>query len=142
MTWPPSRRRSPAPSSTVEPRLTTVIGPAGVGKSRLLRAFLEGTADTAAALRGRCLSYGDGITFWPLAEIVREVAGIGYGDALEDARAKLEALLGPERSNVTQRIGAAIGLIDSVFPVEETFWAVARSVRDAGRRATAHRRGR
>ncbi len=106
--------------------LTTVIGPAGVGKSRLLRAFLEGTADTAASLRGRCLSYGDGITFWPLAEIVREVAGIGYGDALDVARTKLEALLGPERSNVTQRIGAAIGLIDSVFPVEETFWAVAR----------------
>jgi tetratricopeptide (TPR) repeat protein len=106
--------------------LTTVIGPAGVGKSRLLRAFLERTSDTADSLRGRCLSYGDGITFWPLAEIVREAAGIGYGDALEDARAKLEALLGPDRSNITQRVGAAIGLIDAVFPVEETFWAVAR----------------
>jgi class 3 adenylate cyclase/tetratricopeptide (TPR) repeat protein len=106
--------------------LTTVIGPAGVGKSRLLRAFLETSADSARALRGRCLSYGDGITFWPLAEIVRDAAGIDYDDRLDVARAKLEALLGPELSNVTQRIGAAIGLIDAVFPVEETFWAARR----------------
>jgi class 3 adenylate cyclase/tetratricopeptide (TPR) repeat protein len=106
--------------------LTTVIGSAGVGKSRLLQAFLERSADTARSLRGRCLSYGDGITFWPLAEIVREAAEIAADDALDVARAKLDALLGPELSNVTERIGAAIGLIDAAFPVEETFWAARR----------------
>jgi class 3 adenylate cyclase len=48
-------------------RLVTVIGEAGVGKSRLLREFTDGLAGSAAVIRGRCLPYGDGITFWPIA---------------------------------------------------------------------------
>jgi len=106
--------------------LVTVMGPAGVGKSRLLREFLQHSSDKARTLRSRCLSYGDGITFWPLAEIVRAAAGIGDDDSLDDARAKLEGLLGRELSSVTERIGAAIGLLDAAFPVQETFWAARR----------------
>ena len=112
--------------------LATVMGPAGVGKSRLLREFLERSSDEARSLRGRCLSYGDGITFWPLAEIVRAAAGIADDDTLDDARAKLEGLLGPELSSVTERIGAAIGLLDAAFPVEETFWAARRLFEHVG----------
>ena len=48
----------------------TLLGPAGVGKSRLVRAFLELVGDHARVLRGRCLDYGDGITYWPLVEVV------------------------------------------------------------------------
>jgi class 3 adenylate cyclase len=51
-------------------RLFTLIGPAGVGKSRLVAAFLTRVGDTATVARGRALSYGDGITYWPLVEIL------------------------------------------------------------------------
>ena len=106
--------------------LTTVLGPAGVGKSRLLHEFLTRSSDRARALRGRCLSYGDGITFWPLAEITKAAAGILDDDTAAEARAKLDTLLGTDLTNVAERIGAAIGLSDVVFPVEETFWAARR----------------
>jgi class 3 adenylate cyclase/tetratricopeptide (TPR) repeat protein len=106
--------------------LTTVMGPAGVGKSRLLHEFLTRSGDRARALRGRCLSYGDGITFWPLGEIIRTAAGIVDDDSLDGARAKLEALLGPDLSDVAVRIGSAIGLVEMSYPLEETFWAARR----------------
>jgi class 3 adenylate cyclase/tetratricopeptide (TPR) repeat protein len=55
-------------------RLFTLLGPAGIGKSRLVADFLERVGDSADVLRGRCLSYGEGITYWPLVEIL---IGIG-----------------------------------------------------------------
>ncbi len=51
-------------------RLFTLLGPAGIGKSRLVADFLERLGDTADVLRGRCLSYGEGITYWPLVEVL------------------------------------------------------------------------
>jgi class 3 adenylate cyclase len=51
-------------------RLVTVVGPAGMGKSRLSSEFCSSLRDEATILTGRCLAYGDGITFWPLVEIV------------------------------------------------------------------------
>jgi class 3 adenylate cyclase/tetratricopeptide (TPR) repeat protein len=51
-------------------RLFTLLGPAGIGKSRLVADFLERIGDGADVLRGRCLSYGEGITYWPLVEIL------------------------------------------------------------------------
>jgi class 3 adenylate cyclase/tetratricopeptide (TPR) repeat protein len=51
-------------------RLFTLLGPAGIGKSRLVADFLDGVGDSADVLRGRCLSYGEGITYWPLVEIL------------------------------------------------------------------------
>jgi class 3 adenylate cyclase/tetratricopeptide (TPR) repeat protein len=50
--------------------LFTLLGPAGIGKSRLVADFLERVGDSADVLRGRCLSYGDGITYWPLVEML------------------------------------------------------------------------
>jgi class 3 adenylate cyclase/tetratricopeptide (TPR) repeat protein len=114
-------------------RVVTVVAPAGVGKSRLLREFLDRTGDEAGHLRGRCLSYGDGITFWPLAEMAREAAGIDNDDPLEIATSKLGSLLGPALVDVTERIAAAIGLSERSFPVQETFWAVARFLQHVGR---------
>ncbi|HEY6075280.1 MAG TPA: adenylate/guanylate cyclase domain-containing protein, partial [Gaiella sp.] len=55
-------------------RLFTLLGPAGIGKSRLVVDFLARVGDGADVLRGRCLSYGEGITYWPLVEIL---VGIG-----------------------------------------------------------------
>jgi class 3 adenylate cyclase/tetratricopeptide (TPR) repeat protein len=51
-------------------RLFTLLGPAGIGKSRLVADFLERVGDSADVLRGRCLHYGDGITYWPLVEML------------------------------------------------------------------------
>jgi class 3 adenylate cyclase/tetratricopeptide (TPR) repeat protein len=51
-------------------RLFTLLGPAGIGKSRLVADFLERIGESADVLRGRCLSYGEGITYWPLVEIL------------------------------------------------------------------------
>lgn len=51
-------------------RLFTLLGPAGIGKSRLVADLLERVGDSADVLRGRCLSYGEGITYWPLVEIL------------------------------------------------------------------------
>ena len=104
-------------------QLVTVFGPAGVGKSRLLREFLHRTTERAVQLRGRCLSYGEGITFWPLVEVVREAAGINEDDSLSDARERLGLLVG---ADVAQRLAAAIGLSEETFPVQETFWGVRR----------------
>jgi len=56
-------------------RLVTVVGAAGVGKSRLALELGEAVSVDVRVLTGRCLSYGEGITFWPLEEIVREAGG-------------------------------------------------------------------
>ncbi len=54
-------------------RLFTLLGPAGIGKSRLVADFLERVEDSAEVLRGRCLHYGEGITYWPLVEILAAI---------------------------------------------------------------------
>jgi class 3 adenylate cyclase/tetratricopeptide (TPR) repeat protein len=71
----------------------TVVGPAGIGKTRLLReatAVLEGQP---AVLWGRCLPYGEGITYWPLMEMLWSAAGIAPGDDLSINSEKLGRLI-------------------------------------------------
>jgi class 3 adenylate cyclase/tetratricopeptide (TPR) repeat protein len=99
-------------------RLVTLLGPAGIGKSRLAKEFLAAVDDRAQALTGRCLPYGEGITFWPLAQIVREAGG---EQSLEDAVA-CEA----EAELIAERIRGAIGLASVEGGTQETFWAVRR----------------
>src|SRR5215471_10890099 len=74
------------------PRLVLVSGPAGVGKSRLgweFDKYTDGLADTVWWHRGRCLSYGDGVAFWALAEIVRQRLSIAEEDPADVAADKL-----------------------------------------------------
>ena len=83
------------------PRLVLVSGPAGVGKSRLGWEFEKYTDGLAAEVwwhRGRCLSYGEGVAFWALAEIVRQRLGIAEEDTAEVAAAKLSRRPGPVRA--------------------------------------------
>jgi class 3 adenylate cyclase len=75
------------------PRLVLVSGPAGVGKSRLgweFEKYADGLAQELWWHRGRCLSYGEGVAFWALAEIVRQRLGIAEEDPAEVAAAKLQ----------------------------------------------------
>jgi class 3 adenylate cyclase/tetratricopeptide (TPR) repeat protein len=106
-------------------RLVTVIGAPGIGKSRLARELLDSLAGEATGLTGRCLPYGEGITFWPLAEIVNK-AGAEAGLA--------QALRGESDGDlVAEQINAAIGRTDAGGG-EETFWAVRRYFEALARR--------
>jgi hypothetical protein len=71
--------------STRSPALVTIVGEAGIGKSRLIGEFARVVGEEARVVRGRCLAYGRGITFWPLMEIARQLAGIGEGDSPDEA---------------------------------------------------------
>jgi class 3 adenylate cyclase/tetratricopeptide (TPR) repeat protein len=94
----------------------TLVGNAGIGKSRLVGEALAriAAADRAHVLRGRCLPYGAGITYWPLMEIVRDDAGITGDDDRERAIAKLGArtrsLLGDDAGTIRARLATMLGL--------------------------------
>jgi tetratricopeptide (TPR) repeat protein len=100
-------------------RMVVVSGAAGVGKSRLgweFEKYVDGVAALTRWHRGRCLSYGDGVAFWALAEIVRQRLGIADEDPVEEASAKLAAgletyLASPEeRAYVGLRLARLLGL--------------------------------
>jgi class 3 adenylate cyclase/tetratricopeptide (TPR) repeat protein len=77
-------------------QLITVVGPAGIGKSRLAAEFAGAARDRHPELRvvvGNCLAYGDGLAFWPLAEIVKANAGILDSDPADEIMAKATAHL-------------------------------------------------
>jgi class 3 adenylate cyclase len=102
------------------PQLVTVVGPPGIGKSRLVRELL-GRAQ-ARILVGRCLAYGEGITYWPLEEIASQVGNVraalqGEGDA----------------ELVAVRIDAALGATDTPVSPEDIAWGVRRLFEVAGR---------
>jgi class 3 adenylate cyclase/tetratricopeptide (TPR) repeat protein len=101
------------------PRLVLVSGPAGVGKSRLgweFYKYIDGLAEGVLWHRGRCLSYGDGVAFWALAEIVRQRLGIAEDDPADVATAKLLAGLdrfvpdASEREYAGVRLGRLLGV--------------------------------
>ena len=108
--------------------LVTVVGAPGIGKSRLVREFEARAGRSARFLRGRCLSYGEGGTFWPVAEVVRGAAGIRLEDSPDEARAKLAALMAGDEAGetVVRLVAAAIGLEDVPHQPEEALWAVRR----------------
>jgi tetratricopeptide (TPR) repeat protein len=113
-----------------KPRLVTVTGEAGVGKSRLIADFVAHASKDAEVLRGRCLPYGDGITFWPLVEIVRGAADILDDDSPQAARDRITGLLpsdDPDREAIVDRLVSAMGLSTiRDFPVTEIFWGARR----------------
>lgn len=109
-----------------QPLLVTIVGAAGVGKSRLVRETLAAQDPAVTVLTGRCLAYGEGITWWPLREIVLVAAGIGDADAAEVAQHKLGALvakLGAE-ARITDLVAAAIGLVPESAVLDEIGWAL------------------
>ena len=108
-------------------RLVTVVGEPGVGKSRLTAEFISRVGARARVVRGTCLSYGDGITFWAVGEIVRELAEIEDEHSPAEARALIEAHVegvanGPV---VAAKIAQLLGLADDgVATGQETEWAI------------------
>jgi class 3 adenylate cyclase len=93
------------------PQVFTVYGEPGVGKSRLIREFLAGVEGTTI-LAGRALPYGEGVTYWPLAEMVKAAAGITDDDPMETAREKLIECCGDEA--IAELLGLASGVMEAV----------------------------
>ena len=98
----------------------------GVGKSRLTGEFVSTVGGRATVLGGRCLPYGEGITFFPITELVRGATGVSEFDSATEARRKLAALLeeAPEAELVVDRLGGLLGLASATPGVQETFWSV------------------
>jgi class 3 adenylate cyclase/predicted ATPase len=106
------------------PHLVTLVGEAGVGKSRVLRELerqLCGRAVTPTFRTGRCLPYGSGIVFWALGEVLRDESGIVDSDSAEEAWVKLRDFalelfagkgnaVGEEAERKTALIARLIGL--------------------------------
>jgi tetratricopeptide (TPR) repeat protein len=107
-------------------QLFTVLGAAGVGKSRLVREFVAGVSGEAVVARGRCLPYGDGITYWPLLEAVWELASLDDVLPAEQNLAKLASVLEArdDAALVARRVGEVIGLSEESSNAAETFAAV------------------
>ena len=108
------------------PHLFTVLGAPGIGKSRLV-AELEDD-EHALVLSARCLPYGDGITYWPLAEIVQKAAGIESDEASGTALRKIAASVGgdDEAAAVAERVAQVVGLSDDAGTTDDLFWAIRR----------------
>ena len=109
-------------------QLFTIFGDPGIGKSRLAEEFAETVADRATTLRGRCLWYGEGITFWPLKTVAQAGAGLLEDDGPEQVHEKLAASLGddPQADAIASQVAQVLGIADPTGPQEQAFWSVRR----------------
>ena len=119
------------------PRLVLVSGPAGVGKSRLgweFFKYIDGLAEEVWWHRGRCLSYGEGVAFWALAEIVRQRLGIAEEDPAETAAEKMAEGLARYVADPTERgyVGARLGRLLGVASAGDGGEALSREELFAG----------
>jgi predicted ATPase len=103
-------------------QLFTVVGAAGIGKTRLSAELLRSLGPETTVLRGHSLSYGEAVTFWPLREIVQQIPD-------------LDGALAGESDGVTirDRLLGAVGLGDGASANEETFWATRKLLEALGR---------
>jgi tetratricopeptide (TPR) repeat protein len=96
--------------------LFTILGSAGIGKSRLTHEFLGRLGETATVLTGRCLPYGEGITYWPLVEILRQ---------LGSEECVVQFLEGErEARSIVNTVFTLVGQAEAATSPEETPWAV------------------
>jgi class 3 adenylate cyclase len=114
-------------------RLFTLLGPAGIGKSRLIAAFLEHAASAADVLHGRCIHYGEGITYWPLVEILMAI-GVDpetvLGTSAAETQLAFRRLL---EARAAER--AQIVVLDDIQWAEPTFLDLVEHVADLSRDA-------
>ena len=112
---PSSGRRSSSATRERTLHLLTILGTAGIGKSRLAQELASLAAEQATVLVGRCVPYGEGITFWSLREIVSQLTAAGpTGELLAD---------GHEARPLADSLQEAIGVAEASSDREEIFWA-------------------
>jgi class 3 adenylate cyclase/tetratricopeptide (TPR) repeat protein len=93
------------------PALVTIVGPPGIGKSRLLVEFARRAEQDGRVHWGRCLPYGEGITYWPVTELVKSAAGILQSDDRPAIAEKLDdflEILGTDDADELRTIAAAL----------------------------------
>jgi class 3 adenylate cyclase/tetratricopeptide (TPR) repeat protein len=119
--------------ATSSPQFALIIGEPGIGKSRLvaeLLAYVDARPELITWRQGRCLSYGEGVTFWALADVVKAHAGILETDDSAVAAVKLDAVVpdGPDRPWMANRLRALIGLEAPPAGRDENFAAWLRFI--------------
>ena len=108
------------------PQLVAVLGAAGLGKTRLADAA---TATLGARVAtGRCIPYGRDITFWPAAEVIRDIAEVTDDDPMSRVHEKIRSFVGQDEDGdfLTRQLGAILGIGDEPPAPDELFWAVRR----------------
>ena len=118
--------------SSRDPCLLTVLGPAGIGKSRLVRALRLDVGDEATTVVGRCLPYGEGVAYWPVAEIARQIAGAPSEAALASIVGR--AADGDDAGLIAARVARAVGFVPGGVTADETRWAVRKLLEAVARR--------
>jgi len=101
--------------------VVTVVGDAGIGKSRLLRELVASVGDEGRVLVGRCVPYGAGATYLPLTEIVRQAVPEASEAGIVSALTGVE-----DAEEVARRVAELVGMAEAPAAIGEAFWAVRR----------------
>ncbi len=115
--------------------LATVMAPAGVGKSRLAAELLSRLRSRATVLQGRCLPYGEGITFWPIVPVLRGAVGIQERDSERETRRKIRELLADDADDneaVCDALAPLLGRGSPSAGIQEIYWAVRKLLERVG----------
>jgi class 3 adenylate cyclase len=118
-------------------RLVSIVAPAGLGKSRLVREFIQRIRGRARVTRGDCLPYGEGVTYWPIAELIQDLAGFAQTDDFDEARSRILALVQArgaaggryheaDAEHIAEVVAGAVGLSGLTAETTEIAWAVRR----------------
>ena len=117
-------------------QLVVVIGEAGVGKSRLIAEALTSLYRQATVLTAACPEYGEGMTFWPVAEAIRQAAALTVGASREQAASQLLSMLDgdpDESAAITEHLAQVLGLSAAPASVDELAWAFRKLLEALGR---------
>ena len=109
-------------------RVVTVVGEAGIGKTRLARELIASVREEARALVGRCISYGEGATYLPITEIVRQATD-------DHSLVGIHKLVEAEEDGdaIAERVAELTGIAESPAAPGEAFWAVRRLLESISR---------
>jgi DNA-binding SARP family transcriptional activator/tetratricopeptide (TPR) repeat protein len=109
-------------------RLVSVLGAAGVGKTRLIDELTDLLGSQASVLTGRCLPYGRDITLWPIAEALKEALGVGVSDSARAVRRRIDAFVeGTDDGDfLAKQLACVLGLDDVSPAPDDLSWSIRR----------------